>query len=77
MPDYPTSLCLTVCLYFEAFTISQMCFRIDCSLDICLLYCISKAQALEAGVFFPASIDTESNMKHIFKPIQRMRTFIW
>lgn len=41
MPDYPTSLCLTVSLYFDAFTISQMCLRIVCSLDICLFYCIS------------------------------------
>lgn len=75
MPDYPTSLCLTVSLPFNAFTISQMCLRIDCSLDICLFYCISKAYALEASVFFPASIDTQTNMKHIFKSIQRMKTF--
>lgn len=75
MPDYPTSLCHTVSLPFNAFTISQMCLRIDCSLDICLFYCISKAHALEASVFFPASIDTQTNMKHIFKSIQRMKTF--
>lgn len=75
MPDYPTSLCLTASLHFDAFIISQMCLRIDCSLDICLSYFISKAQALEASVFFPASIDTQSNMKHIFKSIQRMKTF--
>lgn len=52
-----------------------MCLRLYCSLDICLFYCISKARTLKAGVFFSAPTDTDSNMKHIFKSIQRMRTF--
>lgn len=76
MPDYLTSWCLTVSLYFDAFSVSQMYLRIVCFLDICLFYCISKSQALEPSVLSPASIDTKSNMKHIFKSIQRI-TFIW
>ena len=75
VPDYPTSLCPTVFLNLDAYTVSLMHLRIDCPLEICLFYCISKAQALEASVFFPASIDTESNMRHISKSIQRTRTF--
>lgn len=50
----------------------SMYLRIDCPLDICLFYCISKAPALEASVFFPAPIDT---MRHISKSIQRTKTF--
>lgn len=75
MPDYPASLTPTVFLNLDAYTVSLIYLRIDCPLDICLFYCISKAQALEASVFFPASIDTEKNMRHISKFIQKMRTF--
>lgn len=75
MPDYPTSLCPTIFLNLDAYTVSLMYLRIDCPLDICLFYWISKVQALEASVFFLASIDTETNMRHISKSIQRTRTF--
>lgn len=76
MPDYPTSLCPTVFLNLDAYTVSLMYLCIDCPLDICLFYCISKAQALEASIFFPATFNTERNVRHFSKSTQRTFSLI-
>lgn len=76
MSDYPTSLCPTFFLNLDTYTVLLMYLRTDCPLNVCLFYCVAKAQALAASIFFPGNFDTESNVRHFSKFIQRTFSLI-